>query len=127
MLDGQSGRQHFSASFSVEETDEEVVIEVEVADHSLDPLEFLAATYLIESSSGILESDQVATITWINPTSRLIFEADRPARIETHEAGIGTIRFRAITALDPSLQTLSLRYRWRWIMKAAKQIWNREA
>ncbi len=127
ILDGQGGSQHFTASFSVEERSEEVVIEVAVTDHSIDPIASLDATYLIESSSGILDSTQGAMITWNIPASRLIFEAERPATIETQEAGIGTIRCRAIAPCKPSSETVSLRYRWKWIMQPTKQIWNRQA
>jgi|GEM_PF-4260761 len=127
ILDGRSGSNLFTASFSVEEKPEEVVIGVEVSDRFLEPDTSLAAAYLTESPSGITESGGMATMTWVTPESRLIFEADPPAVIQSHPAGMGTIRLQAITAPEPSSKSIRLRYRWRWIALPTHHIWDREA
>jgi hypothetical protein len=125
-LSGEAGPRHYSATFTFEERPDEVAVDVEVDARGGDPAKPTVATYLIESSDGHLERGEAATITWTNPETRLVFEAVPPARVEAHEAGMGTIRLKAIGALDPSGEAQKLRYRWRWVTVPGHQIWDRE-
>jgi hypothetical protein len=125
-LAGHWGARQSSATFTFREQTNEVVVDVEVEQHGGQPGEMPMATYLVESSSGHLERQGSATITWPHPDTRLVFEAEAPTRVEAHEAGIGTIRLRAIAPHDPSSEFQTLRYRWRWITKPGRQIWDRE-
>jgi hypothetical protein len=125
-LDGRSGPHHYSGSFAFHEKTEGVVIDVEVNDRCAEASRPLASTYLIESSLGRLQRDEAATITWPNPETRLIFEAEPPARVDAHEAGMGTIRLKASTEVEPTADVRTLRYRWRWCTVPGHQIWDRE-
>ncbi len=125
-LDGVEGSRHASATFTFEERPDEVVVDVEVNVRGAEPGEAPIATYLIESSAGHLERGEAATITWTNPPTTLVFEADAPSKVEANEAGMGTIRLKALAPLDPSADAQTLRYRWRWISHPSHQIWDRE-
>jgi hypothetical protein len=125
-LQGQGGPDHYSGVFTFEERENEVVIDVQVEDRCDEPGKVLVATYLLEASPARLQPGESATITWQNPETRLVFEAEPPARVEAHEAGMGTIRLRALAQADPSSGSLTLRYRWRWISVPGRQIWDRE-
>ena len=125
-LHGQAGSNHYSGVFTFEERPDEVVVDVEVVDRRAEPGKMLAATYLIQSSPGLLQPGEAATITWPNPETRLVFEAEPPARVEANEAGMGTIRLRALAEPDPSSDVQTLRYRWRWITVPGHQIWDRD-
>jgi hypothetical protein len=125
-LEGRSHPHHYSASFTFEERPNEVVVEVEVEDRGGHEGEAPRVTYLIESSSGHREREGPATITWPHPDTKLIFEAEAPARVEANEAGLGTIRLKAIGTHDPSSEVQTLRYRWKWTTKPGHQIWDRE-
>ncbi len=125
-LDGQSGSHHYAASFRFEEQPEGVVVAVEVEDRCADADQPLTATYLIESSAGHLIQGEAATITWPHPEARLVFEAEPPAVVEANEAGMGTIRLRALAGPDLGADVHTLRYRWSWITVPANQIWNRD-
>ena len=127
-LDGQAGPRRASASFTIEERPDEVVVDVEmkVRGAGAAPGEAPMATYLIESSSGHLERAGAATITWPNPRTTLVFEAEAPARVEANEAGMGTIRLKALAPHDPSAEVQTLRYRWRLTSQPGHQIWDRE-
>ncbi len=125
-LDGQSGPHHYSGTFRFEERADEVVIDVEVLDRCAEADQPPMATYLIESSDGHLHHDGAATITWLNPETRLVFEAGPAARVEADAAGMGTIRLKALAEPDPSAEVQALRYRWRWITVPGRQIWDRD-
>ena len=126
-LGGQTGPNRYSAAFTFEERDHEVVIDVEVKDCCDEPGETLTATYLIQSSSGQLQKEgESVTIGWAHPETRLVFEAEPPTRVEAHEAGMGTIRLMASAKADPPTPNHELRYRWRWIRVPGHQIWDRE-
>jgi hypothetical protein len=125
LLVGQSGPHHFSAAFTIEETTDGVVVDVDVADRCRSPVEALGATYLIEASEGeMAHSAGSATLSWHHPESRLVFEAEPPARIVAEEASFGTIRLQALAAIDPSEQTHRFRYRWRWSNSPGRQLWD---
>jgi hypothetical protein len=125
-LQGRAGPNSYSGAFTFEERPDEVVIDIEVTDRSAKPGKMLAATYLVQSSPGRLQPGESATITWHNPETRLVFEAEPPARVEAHEAGMGTIRLRAWAEPDPSSEIHTLRYRWRWVSVPGHQIWDRD-
>ena len=126
-LEGRSGSHQYRASFSFQERPDGVLVEVEVEGRGAPAGEAPMATYLVESSDGHLERQGTATITWPYPDATLVFEAEAPARVEAHEAGLGTIRLKAIAPHDPSSEVQALRYRWRWITRPGRQIWDREA
>ena len=116
LLVGQAGPHHFSASFTVTETDDSAEIRVDVADRCVLPIEALAATYLIEASDAVLQHEAgVASMTWRNPDAGLTFEAEPPTQIAVNEASIGSIRLQALATVDTSLKTQRFQYRWRWI------------
>jgi len=125
-LDGQSGSHHYAASYHFEEHPEGVVVAIDVEDRCPEADQPLTATYLIESSVGHLVQDEAATITWPHPETRLVFEAGPPALVEAHEAGMGTIRLRALASPDPGADIHTLRYRWSWITVPSHQIWDRD-
>ncbi len=125
-LDGCAGSHQFSGRFSLTERPDEVVMDVELSDRSNGTGVPLSATYLIESSGGHLVRAESATISWLIPEARLVFEADPPCRIESHEAGLGTIRLTAVAGTDPSTSLQTLRFRWKWMIKHSHQIWDRE-
>jgi hypothetical protein len=125
LLVGQAGPHHFSASFTVEEKPHGVVIDVDVADRCTTKVEALAASYLIESSNADLhDSGGPPTLTWSNPKSRLVFEAEPPARVAAVESSLGSIRIQALAAIDPAEKTHRFRYRWRWYNSPGHQIWD---
>ncbi|WP_435010513.1 hypothetical protein P12x_001783 [Tundrisphaera lichenicola] len=127
-LEGRAGPHHYSGRLTFEEKADEVVINVEVIDRCTNVGKPLTATYLIESSSGHLHPDHDSSvrITWPHPDTHLVFEADPPARVEAQEAGMGTIRLKAVVEPDPSAKVQTLHYRWRWITTPGHQIWNRD-
>ncbi len=125
-LGGQFGEHNFSATFTVEERPQEVVIEVEVVDHSSDSSDDLAATYLIEASDGELTPGDPLSIAWHHPECRLVFEADSPGKVTADEAGMGTIRLQASVPSDSSSTVHRLKYRWKWIHDPSHQIWDRD-
>lgn len=144
-LVGQSGPHHFSAVFEVANRPHGTVIDVDVADRCLLPVEYLAATYTIEPTSGTwtteahTQSDPDAitdpavaarsaiVLTCEHPHSRLIFEADAPARHAAEEAGHGSVRVQALAQPRASDQTHRFRYRWRWVNDPHPGIWDRTA
>ena len=95
-LVGQSGPHHYTATYRFEERPEEFLVDVEVTDKCLHATLPITATYLIESSQGWLDCGETATITWHNPESCLVFEAEPPAKVEANESGMGTIRLKAV-------------------------------
>jgi hypothetical protein len=125
-LDGCSGSHQFSGKFSLAERQDEVVMDVELNDRSGEDGLPLTATYLIESSGGHLARSESATMTWLIPEARLIFEADPPGRIESQEGGQGSIRLTAIAGTDTRTSLQTLRFRWKWMIKHSHQIWDRE-
>jgi hypothetical protein len=127
-LHGRSGPHHYSGTFSFEEREEEVAIDVDVNETCTESSQLLSATYLIESSGGHLHLDgeNAVTITWSNPETQLRFEAEPPFRVHAQEAGMGTIRLIALSEPDSTEQDRTLRYRWRWIATPGHQLWDRE-
>jgi hypothetical protein len=125
-LEGHVDSRRASAVFTFEEQPEGVVVNVEVKVQGAEPGEEPIATYLIESSDGQLERGEAVTITWSNPETTLVFEAEPPSRVEAHEAGMGTIRLKALGSRDPATEVQTLRYRWKWNTKPWHQIWDRE-
>lgn len=88
-------------------------------------VEVLAATYLIEASTADLhESGGSPTLSWSNPKSRLIFEAEPPTRVIATECSLGSIRIQAVAAIDPAEKTHRFKYRWRWSNSPGIQIWD---
>jgi len=128
LLVGQAGPHHFSASFTVKEEADGVLIDVEVADRCPEKVEALAVTYLIEASGADLHDFAgPTTLTWNNPDSRLVFAAESPAQVAATEAILGSIRIQALAAIDPLLKTHRFRYSWRFYNAPVHQIWGKIA
>jgi len=125
-LEGHSGPHAYSASYTFEERGEELVIDFDVTEKSHHSSQPITATYLIESSAGRLHCDLAATISWPHPESRLVFEVEPPAKVEANEAGMGTIRLKAVLVPDPSTDVHRFHYRMRWITSPGHQIWDRD-
>ena len=141
-LVGQSGPHHFSAAFHVQERPHGAVVDVDVADRCLAPVEYLAATYHVEASHGSwteethAESDPGSTIdpavaarraivlTCEHPHARLIFEADHPGRHLAEEAGHGSVRVQALAHAAAADRTHRFRYRWRWVNDSRPSLWD---
>ena len=144
-LVGQSGPHHFSAAFEVAERPHGAVIDVDVADRCRAPVEYLAATYLVEPTAGAYSSEDHArsdpdaaddpavaaraaiVLTCDHPHSRLIFEADAPGRHLAEEAGHGAVRLQALAHVADAALTHRFRYRWRWVTDPRPSIWDHTA
>lgn len=144
-LVGQSGPHHFSAAFEVAERPHGAVIDVDVADRCRQPVEYLAATYLVEPTPGAYTGEARApsdpdaeagpaaaardaiVLTCERPHGRLIFEADPPGRPMAEEAGHGAVRLQALAHVIESNQTHRFRYRWRWVTDPRPSIWDHTA
>ena len=138
-LVGQSGPHHFSAAFEGAERPHGAVVDVDVADRCRRPVEYLAATYLVEPTPGQYASEDHAApdpavaarsaivLTCEHPHSRLIFEADHPGRHLAEEAGHGAVHLQALAHIIDSGQTHRFRYRWRWITDPRPSIWDHTA
>ena len=144
-LVGQAGPHHFSAVFEAAERPHGAVIDVDAADRCRTPVEYLAATYLVEPSSGAWTSETHAqsdpdsvfdpavaartaiVLTCEYPHSRLVFEADAPGRHIAEEAGHGSVHLQALARTHPVEQTHRFRYRWRWVNDPTPSIWDHNA
>jgi hypothetical protein len=118
MLVGQWGSHHGSAAFVIASEDESVAIEVDVAVRTRAGLTAMACTYQVErTSSGLIGADERA-VGWAfeSPNGALWFETEGPAeRIMLGEAGRRATRVQVERAIESSVSTQRLRYRWRWM------------
>ena len=129
-LTGRLGPRRFSGQIRVEEALNEVVIETELSTWNAPEGEPLAMTFLVESSTGELNTGEGATLSWDVPETSLVFESEPPAQVVTNQAGQGTIRLIASLPDDPTTdptKPAALRYRWRYRANVGRQIWDREA
>ncbi len=127
LLVGQAGPHHFSAAVEVSEAANGVVVDVDVADRCREPVEALAATYVMENAAGQLHQGGAGGLVWDHATHHLIFEADPPTRVLAASHGFGSLQVQALATIDPAARTHRFRYRWRWINEPDAQIWDRTA
>jgi hypothetical protein len=124
LLTGPMHQHHFSASVRVcrdQEAERSVLLEIDVADRCRAAVSALAATYLVRLGSGELTDASRQAITWIGSTSaaepgprRLELLCDLPGSLALAEAGRNAARVQVLAAIDPTVFTHRLRYRWRW-------------
>ncbi len=126
-LSGRSDQHRIEGVFTVEEEPDGVVIDVAVTHTPAEAGRTFSVTYLVEASDGELRVDESASIVFHHPETRLVFEAVAPTRVEAQEAGMGTIRLKAISEPDSATESHTFRYRWRWVQRPGHQIWDRTA
>lgn len=124
LLTGHMHQHHFSASVSLyrdQEAERFVVLEIDVADRCRAPVSALAATYLVRLGSSELADAGQHAITWSGSApeaepgpKRLELRCDSPGSAALAEAGRNATRVQVLAAIDPTVFTHRLRYRWRW-------------
>jgi len=124
LLTGHMHQHHFSASVSLyrdQEAERFVVLEIDVADRCRAPVSALAATYLVRFGSSELADAGQHAITWSGSApeaepgpQRLELRCDSPGSVALAEAGRNATRVQVLAAIDPTVFTHRLRYRWRW-------------
>jgi hypothetical protein len=117
LLTGQSSPHHFSAVVTVRGDGPGVEVVVDVADRCRAPVEFLAATYLVQFGSGALIDAGPDRVIWGGEAlggARLEFRAGDFADVALAEAGRRASRVQALARLDGSTHTRRLVYSWRW-------------
>ncbi len=125
LLVGQSGPHHFSSVFSVQESEGEVNVEVEVADRCRSEVSALASTYVV-STSAILEATSTRLI-WdpdiveggklvfsAREPGRLVFSALEPGRVDLREAGPRALHAQVTAKVESAQRTHRWEYSWRW-------------
>jgi hypothetical protein len=120
LLTGQLAQHHFSAVvnlFRDAEQSHRLVLDIDIADRCRNPVENLAATYLVRLDSGELADASPRLIAW-NPggpsRGRLELIAEPPSLLALAEAGRHATRVQALAMIQPGTFTHRLRYRWRW-------------
>ncbi len=124
LLTGHMHQHHFSASVSLyrdQEAERVVVLEIDVADRCRAPVLALAATYLVRLGSSELAAAGQHAITWSGSApdansgpKRLELRCDSPGSLALAEAGRNATRVQVVAAIDSTVFTHRLRYRWRW-------------
>lgn len=114
LLMGQAGPHHFSAVFRLVGTAGGATLEVDVADRCRRPVEFLAATYLVERTSSDLIDAGPMAIEWGVDRGQLRLEAAGAGRVGLAEAGRRATRAQAEGVVSPASHTHRLAYRWAW-------------
>jgi hypothetical protein len=124
LLTGHMHQHHFSASVSFCREQAEagfVKFEMDVADRCRARVSALAATYLIRFGSGELADAGRHAILWRGSSpaavlgpDRLELRCDSPGSLALAEAGRIATRVQVFAAIDPTVFTHRLRYRWRW-------------
>jgi hypothetical protein len=118
LLTGQSTPHHFSAVITAYAELEGFLIAFDVADRCRQPVEAIAATYLVRLGSSDLMDAGPGRVVWGGESlhhGRLEFEADDPATAALSEAGRRASRVQVLARLVPATATHRLGYRWRWI------------
>lgn len=117
LLVGQAGPHHFSAVFTVSESEGGALVEVDVADRCRSAVSGLGATYVVDLPSGDLREADAGRLAWEPGTAAgsLMFEAVGPTRLAFAEAGRRATRAQADAPIDPADRTHRLAYRWRWM------------
>jgi hypothetical protein len=114
LLVGQSGPHHFSAVFTVEESEGGTDIAADVADRCRVPIQALACTYWVDVRSGDLLDADTSGIQWSIASGRLAFGASSPGSAQLSEAGRRATRVQANASLVPGAYTHRCLYQWRW-------------
>jgi hypothetical protein len=114
LLVGQSGPHHFSAVFTVEESEGGTDIMADVADRCRAPIQALACTYWVDVRSGDIVDASPSGIQWSIASGRLAFEVSSPGSAQLSEAGRRATRVQANASLVPGAYTHRCLYRWRW-------------
>ena len=118
LLTGQSTPHHFSAVVTARCVGPDVSIAVDVADRCREPVEVLAATYLVQLGSSDLIDAGPERVVWGGDAlgqGRLEFTTTGGVdSVALSEAGRRATRVQAIARLVPSTHTRRLFYCWRW-------------
>jgi hypothetical protein len=124
LLTGHMHQHHFSAAVSLYrdlEAENFIVLEIDVADRCRAPVSALAATYLVRLGSSELADASQHAIIWSGSapaaelgSKRLELRCDSPSSLALAEAGRNATRVQILAAIDPTVFTHRLRYRWRW-------------
>ncbi|MGC8644264.1 MAG: hypothetical protein ACP5XB_30760 [Isosphaeraceae bacterium] len=120
LLTGRVFKHIFSAALTLADDANEpafTVLEIDVADRCREPVESLAATYLVRLGSNEVVEAGPHAITWSGGaigTARLELRCDPPGRLALAEAGRQATRVQALADINPGDFTHRLRYRWRW-------------
>lgn len=112
LLVGQSGPHHFSAVFTLRETDGATTLEIDVADRSSREVERFAATYTVAATSSDLVDGDDRSALWSREGTSVRFEAVPPASSALAEAGRSASRVQALGRIDPREKTQRFVYRW---------------
>jgi hypothetical protein len=125
LLTGRAFRHNFSAAITMAHDVDEpafIVLDIDVADRCREPVESLAATYLVRLGSSELVDAGPHAVCWsggsIGP-SRLELRSEPPARLALAEAGRQASRVQVLGTIRPGEFTHRLRYRWRWSAASA--------
>jgi hypothetical protein len=117
LLTGQATPHHFSGVVTAHREGPCYVIDVDIADRCRTPIEFLAATYLVDLGSSDLIDADAERIVWGGPAlgeGRLEFSSNGLDVVALAEAGRRACRVQALARLDPTTHTQRLFYSWRW-------------
>ena len=120
LLTGRAFKHIFSAALTLSRDANEpafTVLDIDVADRCREPVESLAASYLVRLGSSELIEAGPHAIAWSGGaigTARVELHCDPPGRLALAEAGRQATRVQALAAINPGDFTHRLRYRWRW-------------
>jgi len=96
-------------------TETGVELTVDLADRCRAGVAVVAATYLVDLTSGALAEADPGHIAWTLDAGRLAFEAAAEStRVALAEAGRRATQVQALAALDPGSGTHRAIYRWTW-------------
>jgi hypothetical protein len=129
LLTGHLFEHHFSAAVSVMPDPQEprfAVLEFDVADRCRAPVQVLAATYVVAAGSNELVDAGPHGVVWtgLGPgvaKIRMEMRCEPPVTLAMAEAGRQATRVQALAAIDPSLFTHRLAYRWRWSCESSSE------
>jgi hypothetical protein len=120
LLTGRWFQHHFSAAVRLyfdADLEGPLVVDFDVADRCREPVESLAATYVVALGGGALVDACTTKIEWSvsgGALGRLEMLAEPPTTLVLAEAGRQAARVQALAALGAGGFTHRLRYRWRW-------------
>jgi hypothetical protein len=128
LLVGQAGAHHFSASFRVTAVEEEVSIEVDVADRAHGKDAVLACSYLVHLPCSSLVDASPAAIVWeprgrnegrMSVSSRGLVE--HPTELALVEAGHRAAYVQALAPTVSGAATQRCRFCWKWVSPQAQR------
>ncbi len=127
LLTGRSFQHHFSAAVRFHfdaEVEGSLVVDFDVADRCREPVQSLAATYLVRLGGGTLVDADTTKIEWSvsgAALGRLELLAETPTTLALAEAGRQAARVQALAALGAGGFTHRFRYRLRWTSGALRR------